>query len=167
MPISKKNRSLQGAALAALVALGCIQAAGADPNPEPLAQMHAGGGAVVYWEPTSEGAAYDRLVLTVSGPDGDHADAFPTGEVIRFQVGSDGQYRYGLIGEYAPAGPAAPTVRRQPAAGQAATDENGRPIAPGDAAVAMASAESRPAVVQTGAFTVADGVVVDPNLIEE
>jgi hypothetical protein len=154
MPISKKNRSLQGAALAALVALGCIQAAGADPNPEPLAQMHAGGGAVVYWEATSEGAAYDRLVLTVSGPDGDHADAFPTGEVIRFQVGSDGQYRYGLIGEYA-------------AAGQAATDENGRPIAPGDAAVAMASAESRPAVVQTGAFTVADGVVVDPNLIEE
>jgi hypothetical protein len=116
-----------------------------------LAAIGAGGDAVL-WQPLA--TSYDRLVLTVSGPDGVVRREFKPGEAVAFplftaagQRVSDGSYSWEL--------------RLEPVVDAAARSALAAARARGDESVPAGVRASLPDVtVQSGSFVIADGSAV-------
>ena len=150
---SNRKRIAAALVLAALVALPAIAEKAPAPEPDLATMRAASGGAV--WAPR---ASFDKLVLTVKGGGFTISREFAGGQPYFEAVDPDG---YTLPdGTYAWELTAVPRARRA-GGGQLGTDQlspEGRP------ARAEAAARGR---VQSGAFTIVNGSIVDPGPAKE
>ncbi len=148
-------------AAAGALLLGTAASALADAGGEPLATLYVANDEV-WWDPTPE-LAGANAVLTVSAPNGNVTkETFPAGSPPYYAIAEDGVYTYELYGM--------PQIRLVAKSARSdgspgAIDANGRPVS--------ASTTRGPnlpqvdATVQSGSFSVAGGVPVDPSQQEE
>ena len=145
--------------------LAGISAASAMPPDEPLAAFFLSTDEV-FWEP-NRNLNYGRIVVNVSTPSGDvFTQTFLRGSIPFFPVLEDGTYSYelylvppGVVGaaEIIPGRPEGPI------------DENGRPLrgnTPTPPQTLPGMGQSRRGIVQSGYFTVTNGMPADTDLQE-
>jgi hypothetical protein len=133
----------------------------ADAPGEKLATLYVSHDEV-WWDPEPS-LSTKSAVLTVSAPNGEvTTETFPPGEQPFYSVEEDGTYAYELYGLSSGRGNAQAAM---PAGSPGAIDANGRPEpASSNAANPV---QARRGTVQSGYFTVAGAVPVDPNEVEE
>ena len=149
---------------ASIALLAGISAASAMPPDEPLAAFFVSTDEV-FWEPDRT-LNYDRIVVNVSTPSGEvFTQKFSRGSLPFFPVLEDGTYSYELY--LIPLGVVG-AAERIPGRPEGPIDENGRPVSNNltPPQTLPGSGQSRRGTVQSGYFTVTNGMPVDPDLQE-
>jgi hypothetical protein len=130
---------------------------------EPLATLYEDRGEI-FWAPKPH-LNYSSMVLTVSGPDGYYIhEEFPNGDDPFVANPNDGSYTYEL---YMVSRGLAIAETKRPAGAvkfEKGIDENGRSLV---AAANRSLRSAKRGPVQSGYFTIKDGMLVDPDIQEE
>jgi hypothetical protein len=151
-------RSILAAAAGGLL-LGTAGLALADATDEPLATLYVGTDEV-WWDPKPQ-LKNKSAVLTVSAPNGDvTSETFSAGDQPFYPVGEDGTYVYEMYGMSKGRMAAQGAM---PEGSPGAIDANGRP----SNSNAANPPQARRGTVQSGSFSVAGGVPVDPSQQED
>lgn len=148
---SRSSRAWVAVALAALVAVPALAA----EMPEPVAAMNVSPGSIS-WAPR---VAYDKLVLTVSGGGIDTSQEFAAGVSPRFVPVDDEGYQLpdGTYTWQLTVIPRTLDLNSRTFRSEVAS-EDGR---------TMRAATHPERQVQSGAFTIANGAIADPSLVEQ